>query len=86
MLYEVITLAFIGGWISDKIKLQYLLYLLLAGLIVSIFALANIDNGFFYYLFIIGSGIPSGMYNVLLSVTWPRFYGRENLGKRNNFV
>jgi len=81
-----VTLAFIGGWISDKIKLQYLLYLLLAGLIVSIFALANIDNGFFYYLFIIGSGIPSGMYNVLLSVTWPRFYGRENLGKITGFV
>jgi len=30
--------------------------------------------------------IPSGMYNVLLSVAWPRFYGREHLGKITGFV
>ncbi len=81
-----VTLAFVGGWISDKIKLQYLLYLLLAGEVVALYSLANINDGFYYYAFIIGSGIPSGMYNVLLSVTWPRFYGREHLGKITGFV
>ena len=81
-----VTLAFIGGWISDKIKLQYLLFLLLAGEIVALYSLANINTGFYYYAFIIGSGIPSGMYNVLLSVAWPRFYGREHLGKITGFV
>lgn len=81
-----VTLAFIGGWISDKIKLQYLLFLLLAGEVVALYSLANINTGFYYYAFIIGSGIPSGMYNVLLSVAWPRFYGREHLGKITGFV
>jgi cyanate permease len=81
-----VVLAFIGGWISDRIKLQYLLYLMLAGMVVALIALANINTGFYYYAFIIGSGIPSGMYNVLLSVTWPRFYGRDHLGKITGFV
>ena len=81
-----VVLAFIGGWISDRIKLQYLLYLMLGGLMVALIALANINTGFYYYAFIIGSAIPSGMYNVLLSVTWPRFYGRDHLGKITGFV
>ncbi|WP_167607275.1 MFS transporter [Maribellus sediminis] len=81
-----VTLAFAGGWISDKIKLQYLLFLMLAGMIVALISLARINHGFYYYAFIIGSSIPSGMYNVLLSVTWPRFYGRDHLGKITGFV
>ncbi|WP_319502818.1 MFS transporter [uncultured Draconibacterium sp.] len=81
-----VVLAFLGGWISDRIKLQYLLYFMLAGMVVALIALANINTGFYYYAFIIGSAIPSGMYNVLLSVTWPRFYGREHLGKITGFV
>ena len=28
----------------------------------------------------------SGMYNVLMAVTWPRYYGREHLGKITGFV
>ena len=81
-----VSLAFIGGWISDRIKLQYLLFIMLAGEIVALFSLAHINEGIYYYTFIIGSGIPSGMYNVLLTVTWPRFYGRENLGQITGFV
>ncbi|WP_163325106.1 MFS transporter [Draconibacterium mangrovi] len=81
-----VVLAFVGGWISDRIKLQYLLYFMLAGMVVALIALANINTGFYYYAFIIGSAIPSGMYNVLLSVTWPRFYGRDHLGKITGFV
>lgn len=81
-----VVLAFVGGWISDKIKLQYLLFLMLAGEVVALISLANINDGFFYYAFIIGSAIPSGIYNVLLTVTWPRFYGREHLGRITGFV
>ena len=81
-----VSIALFGGWISDRIKLQYLLYLLLFGEVLALFSLANIDSGLYYYLFIIGNGIVSGIYNVLMAVTWPRFYGRENLGKITGFV
>ncbi len=81
-----VSFALIGGWISDKIKLQYLLYLMLFGEILALFTLANINEGIYYYGFIIGNGIVSGVYNVLMAVTWPRFYGRENLGRITGFV
>lgn len=81
-----VSFAFIGGWISDRIKLHYLLYLMLFGEVLGLFSLANINSGFYYYTFIIGNGIVSGVFNVLMAVTWPRFYGRKNLGKITGFV
>jgi MFS family permease len=81
-----VSFALIGGYISDRIKLHYLLYILLAGEILGLYALARMDTGLYYYLFIIGNGIVSGVYNILMAVTWPRFYGRDNLGKITGFV
>lgn len=81
-----VSFALLGGWISDKIKLQYLLWLMLLGEIVGLFSLANINEGIYYYTFIIGNGMVGGIYNVLMAVTWPRFYGRDNLGRITGFV
>lgn len=81
-----VTLSLFGGWISDRIKLVYLLYILLAGEVLALFSLAQIDRHVFYIGFIIGSGMVSGMYNVLMAVTWPRYYGREHLGQITGFV
>lgn len=81
-----VSFAFVGGWISDRIKLQYLLFLMLFGEVVALFSLANINTGIYYYTFIVGNGMVSGIYNVLMAVTWPRFYGRNNLGRITGFV
>jgi MFS family permease len=81
-----VSFALAGGWISDRIKLQYLLYLLFFAEILSLFSLANISSDLYYWLFIIGNGMVSGIFNVLMAVTWPRFYGREHLGKITGFV
>jgi len=81
MSFISVIVSFVGGWISDKIKLKYLLYVIILGQVVALFSLGNLDGGIFYYGFMIGNGISSGLYNVLMAVTWPRFYGRENLGR-----
>lgn len=81
-----VSFALVGGWISDRIKLQYLLWILLFGEGVALFSLANLNEGIFFYMFIIGNGVASGIYNVLMAVTWPRFYGRNNLGRITGFV
>ncbi len=86
MSFISVTLALVGGWISDRIKLRYLLYVLLGAELLALICLAQMDHGIFYYGFIIGSGIVSGIYNVLMAVTWPRYYGREHLGKITGFV
>jgi MFS family permease len=81
-----VLVSLIGGYISDKIRLKILLIIMLAGQIVALLSLAFLDDGLFYYGYIIGNGLVSGLYNVLMAVTWPRFYGRENLGKITGFV
>ncbi len=81
-----VTISLLGGWVSDRIKLKYLLYLIFFGEIVALISLANLNEGIFYLGFILGNGIASGLYNVLMAVTWPRFYGRENLGRITGFV
>jgi len=81
-----VSIALVGGWISDRIKLKYLLYLLLFGELLALFSLGNMNDGIYYYSFIVGNGIVSGVFNVLMAVTWPRFYGRQNLGKITGFV
>lgn len=81
-----VGISFFGGWISDRIKLKYLLYFFLVGELVALVSLANLDDGIFYYGFIVGHGMVNGLFNVLMSVTWPRFYGRKYLGSISGFV
>jgi sugar phosphate permease len=81
-----VSLALFGGYISDRIKLKYLLYIMLGAEMLGLFCLAYMNEGIYYYGFILGNGIVSGIYNVLMAVTWPRFYGRNHLGKITGFV
>ena len=75
-----------GGWLSDRIRLKYLLMLILAGEFIAMFSLAYLNDGIFHYGFILGHGIVNGLFNVLMTVTWPRFYGRKHLGSITGFV
>jgi MFS family permease len=81
-----VAVSLIGGYISDKIRLKVLLVTMLFGQIAALLSLAFLDDGIFYFGYIVGNGLVSGLYNVLMAVTWPRFYGRENLGKITGFV
>ncbi len=81
-----VGISFIGGWISDRIKLKYLLYFILTGELIALLSLSNLNDGIFYYGFIIGHGMVNGLFNVLMSITWPRFYGRKHLGSITGFV
>ena len=81
-----VLVSLVGGYISDKIRLKILLIVLLVGQVAALLSLAFLNDGIFYYGYIIGNGMVSGLYNVLMAVTWPRFYGRENLGKITGFV
>jgi MFS family permease len=81
-----VILSLLGGYISDKVRLKYLLTLLIFGQVIALLSLAFLNDNVFYYGYILGNGIASGLYNVLMAVTWPRYYGRENLGKITGFV
>jgi len=81
-----VVVSLVGGYISDKIRLKYLLYINLAAQILAMFCLSRLNDGIYYFGFIAGNWIVSGLYNVLMAVVWPRFYGREHLGRITGFV
>jgi len=72
---------FIGGWISDKIKLKYLLVAFLIGMIISITGMILLDGGKIpLWSLIFGNGIMSGLFALILSIVWPTYFGRKHLG------
>lgn len=75
----------LGNIYSDYIRLQYLLFVMIGGGILSTTGLIFLGTDIGYYIFIIGNGIMGGMFTVLISVTWPRFYGRKHLGAISGF-
>ena len=76
-----IVVQFVGGWISDFVKLKYMLMLYMAAMIITATGLFFLHAGQFpYWLVITGNGIIWGMYVLLSAVTWPRFFGLRNLG------
>ncbi len=81
----------VGGWIADKIKLKFLLAAFLLGLIISsvsvmflesetIISLVFIKLRVSVLTLIIGNGILSGLFALILSMIWPTYFGREHLG------
>lgn len=76
-----VVLQFGGSYLSDYIRLKYLLIFFAAGMLVTTIGLILLGgvNGA-YWLIIIGNGIVWGLYTVLIGVSWPRFYGLKNLG------
>ena len=71
---------FIGGWISDRMPLKYLLMLQVLTLGIGSLALMEFQNIWYQYVVIVCFGIQSGLWAVLSMVTWLRFFGRAHLG------
>lgn len=67
--------------LSDHIRLKYLLYVMGAGALIGVLGLIYLDRfPWMLYVLVGGNGIMLGLYSIILSVTWPRFYGKEHLG------
>lgn len=74
-----------SGYVADFIKLKYLLILQLSGMILSMIGLTFLAGGIPLYLIILGNGIASGLFGVISTVCWPRFYGTKHLGEISGF-
>ncbi len=81
---SVISVAFhlFGSWISDYIRLKYILLVHAAGLMLSMGALSFLGQSPVpLWILITGNGIAGGTFGILSSVTWPRFFGLKHLGE-----
>ncbi|MCG8579277.1 MAG: MFS transporter [Bacteroidales bacterium] len=76
---SVIT-SIIANVVSDWIKLKFLLYLMIAGAFVASLGLLFIQLTAGTVLIIVGLGLTGGLFAVINAITWPRYYGRQNLG------
>lgn len=81
-----VFISLAGGWLSDHIKIKYLIWVFLSGQIISLTSLSVLTSGVPYIFLIIGNGIVGGLFSVLSSVVWPRFYGLKNLGAISGFA
>jgi cyanate permease len=76
-----IAVQFVSSYLSDFIRLKYLLIVFLGGIILTASGLMFLDDSALtYWMIITGNGITWGLYTVLIAVTWPRFFGLLNLG------
>ena len=75
-----VTVRLISGWISDHVKVKYLLTVMLLGVLVSAMGLTMLSPGPAVWLIIIGNGVSVALFVLLNTITWPRFFGREHLG------
>ncbi len=81
-----VAAQFAFNYISDFIRLKYLLMVFIAGMLISSLGLLLLQAApFAYYLLIGGNGLVWGLYAVLIGVTWPRFYGLKYLGAISGF-
>lgn len=80
------VVQFVCGYLSDFIRLKYLLLFFMAGMLLTSLGLVFLDRGGpAYWSVITGNGIVWGLFTVLIAVTWPRFFGLKNLGAISGF-
>jgi len=74
-----------SGYLANFVKMRYLLIVEISGMMISMIGLTFLGSGWSIYLIIVGNGIASGLFGVVSSVTWPRFFGLKHLGSITGF-
>ncbi len=70
----------IGGYLSDKIPLKYLLATQQMGLILGLLGVQSIGTTSGQVMFAVGFGISGGLFALLNGAAWPKLFGRKFLG------
>ena len=80
MAFLSVTSNTIGGWLSDRIQLKWILGFMMIMLATGIVGLATLETSLGHNLFIFGLGLSGGLFATLTTVPFPRFFGRTHLG------
>lgn len=74
-----IVVSLISGWLSDRIALRWFYKLFLLSMAGSM-AGFTVLSPTWVPLITVCFGVTGGLFGLLTSVTWPRYFGREHLG------
>jgi sugar phosphate permease len=80
-----VIVEFVGSWLSDFVKLKFLAMVQLAGIVIMSLSLSFLSAKPSIIFVVLGMGLMQGMFGIISAVTWPRFYGRSNLGAISGF-
>lgn len=72
--------TFLVGYLVDRISVHYVLAITFGGHIVSLLVLLQVNTWLGAILFGTIWGIVNGFERIVLSIVWPNYFGRENLG------
>lgn len=75
-----IAARFIAGYLSDRIRIKWLLIVMMAAQTIGTVGMLMFASRSGWWLIAMGYGISGGIFGTIMNVTWPRFFGRENLG------
>ncbi|VGO16753.1 hypothetical protein PDESU_05345 [Pontiella desulfatans] len=78
--YVAISVTLLGGWLVDRTQLRWFLATMLLAMSVNLLGLIRLAPGWPIACLVFGGGVANGLFGILMSVTWPRYYGREHLG------
>jgi MFS transporter, OFA family, oxalate/formate antiporter len=84
--FVAVAFQFVGSYVSDYIKMKYVLLVQLAGLILLCFGIIFLRAGTPEIIIIAGLGVNQGLFGVTGNVTWARFFGRKHLGAVSGFA
>ncbi len=80
MSFFAVTTTLLAGVVADRINLKYLLFLFLIGEAVGTTGLLNLGDAWGRWMMYSGFGTTGGLFLPLITVAWPRFFGRAHLG------
>ena len=84
-LIGAVTVAF-TGWLSDRTRLKWLLLVMAANQVLTGVGLFLLASPWGRTILIVGYGISGGLFGLLLTVSWPRYFGRSHLGAITSVV
>lgn len=70
-----------GGFLADRFPLNRLMFVGLIGLALGVVMLANLQALWQAHLYAIFLGVGQGLFSIVNSTIWVRYYGRLHLGK-----
>jgi MFS family permease len=74
------TCDLLGGLLSDRIPLKYLLAAMQLGMCLGLLGIQAYGTTSGFTLTAIGLGVSNGLYSLLSGAAWPRLFGRTHLG------
>jgi MFS family permease len=80
MSFFSVSANFFCSWISDKIRLKWLLLAMMLAQIIGLFGLMNFGTFWGRAVFTVAQGSSGGMFFAISTVVFPRYFGRKHLG------